>query len=126
MNYLPDAKNHGAEIYTQVAVRRIERQDGRWLVYYRVLEAGREKFGAPDMFVSADMVILGAGALGSTEILLRSQGAGLPLSSWGTFTGNGDVLGFSYNADEEIDGVGWGPAAGRVTAGRTDHHRHHR
>ena len=47
MNYLPDAKNHGAEIYTQVAVRRIERQDGRWLVYYRVLEAGREKFGAP-------------------------------------------------------------------------------
>ena len=48
MNYLPDAKNHGAEIYTQVAVRRIERQDGRWLVYYRVLEAGREKFGAPD------------------------------------------------------------------------------
>ena len=111
MNYLPDAKNHGAEIYTQVAVRRIERQDGRWLVYYRVLEAGREKFGAPDMFVSADIVILGAGTLGSTEILLRSQGAGLPLSDQlgRHFTGNGDVLGFSYNADEEIDGVGWGP-----------------
>ena len=111
MNYLPDAKNHGAEIFTQVAVRRLERQNGRWLVHYRVLEAGREKFGAPDMFVSADLVILGAGALGSSEILLRSQGAGLPLSDQlgHHFTGNGDVLGFSYNADEEIDGVGWGP-----------------
>ena len=63
------------------------------------------------MFVSADIVILGAGTLGSTEILLRSQGAGLPLSDQlgRHFTGNGDVLGFSYNADEEIDGVGWGP-----------------
>ena len=110
MNYLPDARNHGAEIYTRVAVRRIERQDGRWLVYYQLLEAGREIFGAPALFVSADMVILAAGTLGSTEILLRSQAAGLTLSDQlgHHFTGNGDVLGFSYNADEEIDGVGWG------------------
>ena len=66
---------------------------------------------APPLFVSADMVILAAGTLGSTEILLRSQAAGLTLSDQlgHHFTGNGDVLGFSYNADEEIDGVGWGP-----------------
>ncbi len=110
MNYLPDARNHGAEIYTRVAVSRIERQAGRWLVYYQLLEAGREEFGAPPLFVSADMVILAAGTLGSTEILLRSQAAGLALSEQlgYHFTGNGDVLGFSYNADEEIDGVGWG------------------
>ena len=110
MNYLPDAKNHGAEIYTRVAVRRIERREGRWLVYYQVLEAGREAFDASLLFVSADIVILAAGTLGSTEILLRSKAAGLSLSDQlGLhFTGNGDVLGFSYNADEEIDGVGWG------------------
>lgn len=110
MNYLPDARNHGAEIYTRVAVSRIERQEGRWLVYYQLLEAGREVFDAPPLFVSADMVILAAGTLGSTEILLRSQAAGLTLSDQlgHHFTGNGDVLGFSYNADEEIDGVGWG------------------
>ena len=55
-------------------------------------------------------MILAAGTLGSTEILLRSQAAGLSLSGQlgHHFTGNGDVLGFSYNADEEIDGVGWG------------------
>jgi cholesterol oxidase len=110
MNYLPDARNHGAEIFTRVAARRIERQEGRWLVYYQILDAGREEFGAPPLFVSADMVILAAGTLGSTEILLRSQAAGLSLSGQlgYRFTGNGDVLGFSYNADEEIDGVGWG------------------
>jgi cholesterol oxidase len=110
MNYLPDARNHGAEIYTRVAAQRIERQDERWMVYYQVLEAGREEFGAPPLFVSADMVILAAGTLGSTEILLRSRAGGLSLSDQlgHHFTGNGDVLGFSYNADEEIDGVGWG------------------
>ncbi|MFZ5449941.1 MAG: GMC oxidoreductase [Thermodesulfobacteriota bacterium] len=110
MNYLPDAKNHGAEIYTCVGVHRIERRDERWLVYYQVLDAGREVFDAPLLFVSADMVILAAGTLGSTEILLRSQAAGLSLSDQlgHHFTGNGDALGFSYNADEEIDGVGWG------------------
>jgi cholesterol oxidase len=110
MNYLPDAKNHGAEIYTRVSVRRIERHEGRWLVYYQLLEAGREVFEAPSLFVSADIVILAAGTLGSTEILLRSRAAGLSLSDQlgHHFTGNGDVLGFSYNADEEIDGVGWG------------------
>ena len=80
MNYLPDARNHGAEIYTGVAVSRIERREGRWLVYYQLLAAGREEFAAPPLFVSADLVILAAGALGSTEILLRSQAAGLSLS----------------------------------------------
>jgi cholesterol oxidase len=110
MNYLPDAKNHGAEIYTQVSVRRLERKDGRWLVHYQVLEAGREKFDAPSLFVSADIVILAAGTLGTTEILLRSKANGLPLSDQlGLhFTGNGDMLGFGYNCDEPINAIGLG------------------
>lgn len=110
MNYLPDARNHGASIFTQVAVRSVEPKDSRWLVYYQLLDTGREAFHAPPMFVSADIVVLSAGTLGSTEILLRSREAGLPVSNLlGTrFTGNGDVLGFSYNSDVEINGVGWG------------------
>jgi cholesterol oxidase len=63
------------------------------------------------MFVSADMVVLAAGSLGSTEILLRSKNNGLlTLSSQvgEHFTGNGDFLGFAYNCDEEINGVGFG------------------
>jgi len=113
MNYLPDARNHGAEIYTEVSVRRLERVDGGWLVHYDVLDAGREKFGGPELFVRADVVILGAGSLGSTEILLRSAEQGLPLSDHvgERFTGNGDVLGFGYNCDEPILGIGFGDHA---------------
>lgn len=121
MNYLPDAKNHGAEIYTQVSVRRIEHQDGRWLVHYQLLNAGQEKFDAPTMFVSADIVILAAGTLGSTEILLRSKAHGLTVSDklGDNFTGNGDVLAFGYNTEQVINGVGFGdrPTEGREPVG---------
>jgi len=110
MNYLPDAWNHGAEIYTGTAVRYLERQNGRWIVHFDLLREGREQFHAPTMFVSADIVVLAAGTLGSTEILLRSAAKGLPLSSrlGHNFTGNGDVLGFGYNCEEPIDGIGFG------------------
>lgn len=110
MNYLPDAVHHGAEIYTCVAVRRVENNNGRWVVHFQHLETGSEVFDGPTSFVTADHVILGAGSLGSTEILLRSQRAGLSLSDQvgHHFTGNGDVLGFAYNCDENINGIGWG------------------
>ena len=123
MNYLPDARNHGAEIYTQVSVRRLERGEGRWRVHYQLVEEGREAFDAPELFVTADIVVLAAGTLGSTEILLRSKAAGLPLSDrlGHNFTGNGDVLGFGYNNDQEINGVGFGQRspAGREPVGPT-------
>ncbi|MDQ3223269.1 MAG: GMC oxidoreductase, partial [Gemmatimonadota bacterium] len=110
MNYLPDARNHGAKIFTQVAVPFVQRKDDRWLVHYQVLDTGRERFDAPPLFVSADIVVLAAGALGSTEILLRSAENGLPLSDHvgRRMTGNGDVLAFSYNSDQEVNGIGWG------------------
>lgn len=110
MNYLPDAKNHGAEIFTGAAVRYLERQDERWLVHYQVLETGEEAFASPTQVVSADIVVLGAGTLGSTEILLRSKAKGLSISDTvgNHFTGNGDVLGLAYNCDEDINGVGFG------------------
>ena len=110
MNYLPDASNFGAEIFTRVLVRHIERRGAGWLVHFQPLKEGREKFDAPDMFVSADIVMLGAGTLGSTEILLRSKAQGLPVSDvlGQRFTGNGDVLGFSYNGSMTVNGMGFG------------------
>lgn len=112
MNYLPDAYNHGAEIYTEAVVRYVRKQPGsnRWIVYFAPIELGRERFSAPPMFVTADVVVLSAGALGSTELLLRSSKQGLPVSSklGCQFTGNGDVLGFAYNCSEPMNGVGAG------------------
>lgn len=113
-NYLPDARNHGAEIFTGAVVRRVERKGKRWLVRFDLMDAGRASFGASAMFVAADTVILAAGSLGSTEILLRSREAGLSLSDkvGHGFTGNGDVLGFAYNADIPIHGMGVGAQHG--------------
>ncbi|MEK7139437.1 MAG: hypothetical protein AAB817_01935, partial [Patescibacteria group bacterium] len=110
MNYLPDAVAHGAEIFTCIEVRSVARRDGGWRVFYRLLDSGREHFDAPELFVDADIVWLGAGTLGSTEILLRSGQRGLKLSSklGKNFTGNGDFLGFAYNTDATIQGVGTG------------------
>jgi cholesterol oxidase len=114
MNYLPDASNHGAEIFTAVSVRWVERQKDKWVVHFTPLGVGREAFEDKDeMLVSADLVVLSAGTLGSTEILLRSREKGLPLSDrlGHGFTGNGDVLAFAYNNDQVIDGIGAGHRA---------------
>ncbi|UXY16357.1 GMC oxidoreductase [Chitiniphilus purpureus] len=120
MNYLPDAAAFGAEIFCEVQVRRLERDphSGRWRVYYQLLANQREAFDAPELCVNADLVVLGAGSLGSTEILLRSREQGLALSGQlgRRFTGNGDVLAFGYNLDRPVNGVGRAPAQ----TGRTD------
>lgn len=110
MNYLPDAARHGASIFTEVGVRYLARDGGRWRVYYRPMNAGRERFDAPDLWVTADRVILAAGTVGTTEILLRSRALGLPLSEQlgRRFSNNGDVMAFGYNTDVTINGVGHG------------------
>ena len=79
-------------------------------MHYQPLSEGREGFDAPTLFVSADIVILAAGTFGSTEILLRSKAAGLPLSDQvgQHFSGNGDMIGFSYNGTTDINMVGFG------------------
>ncbi len=112
LNYLPDAANHGAEIFTELKVTRVTRgADGKgWRVYFRPQGLHREVFDAPELFIAADTVVLAAGTLGSTEILLRSRSVQLPLSTQlgQRFTGNGDVLAFAYNCDRAIHGIGFG------------------
>jgi len=110
MNYLPDAYNYGADIFCLASVRSLSQTESGWRVFYQEVDAGREVFDAPELFVDADIVIVAAGTLGSNEILLRSKERGLSLSSQlgQRFSGNGDVLGFGYNTDEKIDGIGLG------------------
>ncbi|WGS53626.1 GMC oxidoreductase [Paraburkholderia sp. D15] len=132
MNYLPDAVAHGAQIFTGAAVHSVLRDAATqtWTVRYQLVSLGRESYGAPDLFVSADVVIVSAGTIGSTALLLRSRDAGLTVSAQlgEHFTGNGDVLAFAYNTDDTINGVGWGahtpgqiPPVGPTIAGLIDH-----
>jgi len=115
MNYLPDARNHSAALFTRSNARYVEAAEQGWSVHGHTLD----ERGAESAFtVGADIVILSAGTLGSTEILLRSGERGLPLSSQvgAHFSGNGDTIGFAYNAANHVDGVGLGArrAGGRV------------
>jgi cholesterol oxidase len=107
MNYLPDAKNHGAHIFTQRRVRSIERGDSGWNVGGQFIEGDDS---ATEFNVNGQIVILAAGTLGSTEILLRSAEHGLSLSDQigCHFSGNGDTIGFAYNTEHVINGVGAG------------------
>lgn len=126
MNYLPDAKRHGAAIFTGARVTHVERDGGRWRVHFepvalrdRPPTAAAEP-ATPPRSVTADLVVLGAGALGSTEILLRSRERGLPLSDrlGQRFSGNGDVLAWSYDnaGPDPKPGQDW-PAVHGIGAG---------
>jgi cholesterol oxidase len=103
MNYLPDAHWHGAQIFTEVGVRSVERADGKWRV-------ACEGPGGAARFVLADVVVLAAGTLGSTQILLRSRDLGLPVSErlGQGFSGNGDVIAFAYDTDQSDRNTGLG------------------
>ena len=108
MNYLPWAKQQGAEIYTQIDVRHVEkRAGGGYTIFYRHNDA---KGHGEVRQIRAANVILSAGAIGSTEILLRSAGHGLATSRklGHVFNGNGDFIGLSYNGDDRTDVLGFG------------------
>ncbi|HWB46815.1 MAG TPA: GMC family oxidoreductase [Hyphomicrobiaceae bacterium] len=109
LTYLPDAKRHGAEIFTGVRVTRIgKRSDGTWEVFAE-LQGGSG--GAPvERTIVADMVILAAGTLGSTEILLRSRENGLAVSDrlGERFSANGDIIAFGYGANIPVNAIGIG------------------
>lgn len=61
------------------------------------------------MWVQAkEFVFLGAGTMGTPEILLRSEAYGLklPRSVGKNMSGNGDILAFGYNTDETVNAIG--------------------
>lgn len=109
LTYLPEAKNHGAEIFTGVSVDHVARADGGWLVRYARTGAKAEDADARRS-VTAATVIIAAGTLGSTEILLRSRDRGLALSDrlGHGFSANGDIIGFGVGADERVNAIGVG------------------
>ncbi|MBS1827722.1 MAG: GMC family oxidoreductase [Acidobacteria bacterium] len=109
MNYLPMAAANGAEIFTQTKVEWIEKLPaGGWKVHgvYVKSPTSSQKFE-----IEAGNVVLSAGSINSTEILLRSANLhGLSVShTCGTrFGGNGDFFGISYNGNNNTSVLGFG------------------
>ncbi|KAK4669784.1 uncharacterized protein QC763_206010 [Podospora pseudopauciseta] len=114
VTYLADAWNWGAEMFCECEVRYIQKDEKEG---YRVFFAwhGRNR-GLFKGYLHNDLmwvhakkaVFLGAGAIASTEILLRSKAMGLSMSdSVGqNMSGNGDMLAFGYNTDRHVNGMG--------------------
>lgn len=108
MTYLPDAVRHGAELFTGLKVDTVRKgADGLWQISAHAVGLDRSR---PDVTIEAPVVVLAAGTLGSTEIMLRSREAGLAVSDrlGQRFSANGDIIAFGYGAKETVNGVGVG------------------
>ncbi|MFN3869569.1 MAG: GMC family oxidoreductase [Hyphomicrobiaceae bacterium] len=114
LTYLPDAQRHGAEMFTHIKVRHVEKmRDGSWRVHAKVLGGATGAAAATDVVIEAALVVVAAGTLGSTEILLRSRERGLALSDrlGKRFSANGDIIAFGWGAKEPVNAVGIGHPA---------------
>jgi cholesterol oxidase len=95
-------------LFAGARVERIERDGKGWRV--RFTDLGAKKGEVAERSVAAKIVVLAAGTLGSTEILLRSRGKGLALSDrlGEGFSANGDIIAFGYGAREKVNAIGVG------------------
>ena len=93
LNYIPWAEKHGAEVRPLHLVRAIEPEAGGYRVRFDRLEGGALVAGS----VRAEHVVVAAGSLGSTELLLRCRDQYKTLPRLSPFLGrnwssNGDFL----------------------------------
>ena len=108
MNYLPMAAANGSDIFTQIKVEWIEKlRDGGWRIHGQHYA---DALNHSSFTMDCRNVVLSAGSVNSTEILLRSEMHGLPVSpALGTgFSGNGDFFGLAYDGLYETDVLGYG------------------
>jgi cholesterol oxidase len=111
-NYLSEAQRHKADLRTRCEVKAFEPRDGGgYAVHYVRHHPEREGYKTDTSKLShetitADRLILSAGTLGSTFLLLKNRSAFPRLSRrLGTrFGGNGDLLTFAVRASEEVGG----------------------
>ena len=109
--YLARARANGAQLYTGVTVRAVERDPvypKAWLVKCVLTDAKKlppeshdeAGLNGAEFTIRARHVILSAGTFGSTEILMRSRKRGLTVSSrlGEKFSANGDMFAATYNS----------------------------
>ena len=107
-NYLHVAERHGAQARVGCEVTEINPVDGGYRVTYLDHEAG-----GTEQVIVAPYVFLGAGAVGTTELLMRARDidgslAGLSDTLGSGFSGNGDFLAFIKRARTPLN-PGHGP-----------------
>jgi cholesterol oxidase len=113
-NYLSEAKRLGADIRSRCEVRAFEPRDGGYAVHYVEHDPAREGVrtetrdgsALPLHTLTADRLILAAGTLGTTFLLLKNKKAFPNLSArlGSRFGGNGDLLTFALKSSQGSGG----------------------
>ena len=114
ITYIADAVDHGATVFCESRAQSISKTRSGWEIVVQDLS----KAGASRR-IEAPIVVLGAGTLGTNELLLRAQQRGLPLSAklGERFSANGDDLVFADKLSEPVNAIatGFPPQAPRGT-----------
>lgn len=98
-NYIPAAKELGAKFYPKCDVECIQKLDnGEWGVSYVTRGTGEAEETATQ--ITCKLLVLSAGSLGSTEILLKSRDV------WQTVKGLSDTLGTRFTTNGSMCGFG--------------------
>jgi cholesterol oxidase len=104
-SYLSAAARHGAELRSCCEVKAFRPLDGGGFeIDYVVHEPDREGSDPSPATITADVLVLSAGTLGSTFLLLKNAKAfgSLPSALGTHFCGNGDLLTFAMRSRERI------------------------
>lgn len=114
-NYLSEAVRLGLDMRTLHEVRTIRREGAGYAVDYVVHDARREgeprathdAAELPLQSITARRVVLAAGSLGSTYLLLKSAAhlPGLSAKLGQRFSGNGDLLAFALRCSDSTGGT---------------------
>jgi cholesterol oxidase len=103
--YLSAANRDHADIRCLAEVRAFQREGDRWLVDYVQHDPGDKACPPTPHRITAERLVLAAGSLGTTYLMLRSAHhvPGLASAALGSrFSGNGDFLAFVKRARSEL------------------------
>jgi cholesterol oxidase len=105
ITYIADAVDHGATVLCESRAQSIAKTASGWEIVVKDLS----KAGASRR-IEAPIVVLAAGTLGTTELLLRAQQRGLALSAklGENFSANGDDLVFASDLGEPVNAIAKG------------------
>ncbi|MDN3919654.1 alpha/beta fold hydrolase [Roseateles violae] len=108
-NLLLQAQQRGVQLVTGAGVLRVlPASEGKgWRVELNHTDEFLQRRQLQPLVLTARRVVLAAGSLGSTEILLRSRAAGLAVSDrlGERFSGNGDVLAAVTRAPVDLNAL---------------------
>src|SRR5207248_2406379 len=101
LNYLAVAEQHGADVNTRCEVSKIEPRPGGYAIIVRDHARGA------DCRIEARQVFVCAGAVNSTELLLRCRDEFRTLPDLSPalgrgYSGNGDFLAFAFGTKDEM------------------------